>query len=87
MAIRVAIAGLGARGQDWAREVKAAPAFELVACVDVNANALEQTAARFGVSSAQCFSDLAHALDTTKCDAAIVATPSDCHFTACATAL
>ena len=87
MAIRVAVAGVGGRGQDWAREVKAAPAFELVACVDVNASALERTATRFGVSSEQCFSDLAQALDTTKCDAVIVATPSDCHFTACATAL
>jgi predicted dehydrogenase len=87
MAIRVAVAGLGARGQDWAREVKAASAFELAACVDVNASVLERMTVRFGVSSEQCFSDLAQALDATKCNAVIVATPSDCHFTACATAL
>jgi predicted dehydrogenase len=87
MAIRVVVAGLGARGQDWARELKAAPAFELVACVDVNANALQVSAARFGLSSDQCFEDLARALDETKCDAVIVATPSDCHATACVTAL
>jgi|GEM_PF-6568036 len=47
MAIRVAVAGLGARGQDWAREVKTAPQFELVACVDVNASSLRSAAARF----------------------------------------
>ena len=87
MAIRVAVAGLGARGQDWAREVKTAPQFELVACVDVNASSLRSAAARFGISAEQCFSDLARAVDTTKCAAVIVATPADCHFTTCATAL
>jgi predicted dehydrogenase len=87
MAIRVAIAGMGARGQDWARELKAAAAFELVACVDVNTSALRLSASRFGLSADQCFDDLASALDITKCDAVIVATPSDCHATACATAL
>jgi predicted dehydrogenase len=87
MAIRVAVAGLGARGQDWIREVKAAPAFALAACVDVDRGALQRTAERFGVSSEQCFTDLARALDTTQCDAVVVATPSDCHTTTCETAL
>jgi len=87
MAIRVAVAGLGARGQDWIREVKAAPAFELTACVDIDPRALDRAAARFGISSAWCFIDLASALDTTPCDAVIVVTPSDCHTTTCETAL
>lgn len=87
MAIRVTVAGMGARGRDWAREVKAAPAFELVACVDVNQSALATASVPFGVSPEQCFGDLTEALEKTNCDAVIVATPSDCHFTACATAL
>ncbi len=87
MAIRVAVAGLGARGHDWIREVKAAPAFELAACVDVERGALQRAAATFGISSEQCFTDLAQALDTTQCDAVIVVTPSDCHTTTCETAL
>ncbi len=33
MAIRIAVVGLGPRGQEWVRNVRASPAFELVACV------------------------------------------------------
>lgn len=85
MAIRIAVAGAGARGRDWLREIKAAPAFELVACVDTDADALQQAAAQFGFSAAQCFARLDEALDL--CDAVIVATPADCHATACEAAL
>jgi predicted dehydrogenase len=85
MAIRIAVAGTGARGRDWLREIKAAPGFELVACVDNNADALRNAAAQFGISSAQCFTSLEQALDT--CDALIVATPADCHTTDCEAAL
>jgi predicted dehydrogenase len=87
MAIRIAVAGMGARGQDWVREVKAAPAFELAACVDVDSAALERASARLGISSAQCFADLGKALDTEKFQAVIVVTPADCHVTTCAAAL
>jgi len=41
MAIRIAVAGVGARGQEWVRELKASPAFELVACIDIDRKALE----------------------------------------------
>jgi predicted dehydrogenase len=87
MAIRIAVAGMGARGQDWVREVKVAPAFELAACVDVNAAALQPAAARLGVSADQCFNDLGKALDATGCQAVIVVKPADCHATTCETAL
>lgn len=80
MAIRIAVAGTGARGRDWIREVNAAPGFELVACVDNDASALQK--APVGVS---CFTRLEEALDA--CDAVIVATPADCHATACEAAL
>ena len=87
MAIRVAVVGIGARGLDWVREVKAAPAFELVACVDTDPDALQQARARIGVASAQCFTNLEKALNVNDCDAVIVATPADCHSTACEAAL
>src|SRR5918999_3814365 len=85
MAIRIAVVGTGARGRDWIREVKAAPGFELVACVDNDADALRKAAAQFGISSAHCFARLEDALDV--CEAVIVATPADCHATACEAAL
>lgn len=83
MAIRIAIAGMGARGQDWVREVTAAPAFELAACVDVSPEALQRARARFGISSDQWFTDLQTALDTSLPNAVIVATPADCHAATC----
>jgi predicted dehydrogenase len=85
MAIRIAVAGLGARGLDWVREIKAARAFELIACVDIDPNALQQACERFGIPAAQCFTDLGKALDG--CQAVVIATPADCHATACETAL
>ena len=87
MAIRIAVAGMGARGQDWVREVRAARAFELVACVDVDTAALRQASARFGIPADQCFTDLGNALDATRSQAVIVVTPADCHATTCQTAL
>jgi predicted dehydrogenase len=87
MAIRIAIAGMGVRGQDWLREVIAAPAFELAACVDVSPEALQRACARFGIPSDLCFTDLQTALDTTVPKAVIVATPADCHAATCETLL
>jgi hypothetical protein len=40
MAIRLAVAGVGARGQGWIGELKVAPAFELIACIDIDSEAL-----------------------------------------------
>jgi predicted dehydrogenase len=87
MAIRIAVLGMGARGQEWVREVRAAPAFELAACVDVDPAALQRASARFGISADQCFTDLGKAIDTSGSQAVIVVTPPDCHVTTCETAL
>ena len=88
MAIRIAVVGMGCRGQDWVREVKAAaPAFELVACVDVDAQALERTSAQFGISSEKCFTRFEDVLDSGACEAAIIATPADYHAETCEAAL
>jgi len=86
MAIRIAVVGMGCRGRDWVREVKAAgQAFELVACVDVDANALQHVSTEFGVASTQCFTRLDDALDA--CEAVIIATPADTHPATCEAAI
>ena len=87
MAIRIAVAGMGARGQDWVREVRAAPSFELVACIDVDPAAMLRASARFRISPDQCFTDLATALETSECQAVIVATPPDHHVPTCQASL
>lgn len=87
MALRIAVAGMGARGRDWVREVKASPAFELAACVDFDPSVLQQASARFGISPDQCFTDLGKALDSSGSRAVIVVTPPDCHSTTCEAAL
>jgi predicted dehydrogenase len=87
MAIRITVAGMGARGQEWAREVRANPAFELAACVDVDPGVLQQASARVGITPDQCFSNLESALDHSESQALIVVTPPDCHATTCEAAL
>jgi predicted dehydrogenase len=81
MALRVAVAGLGSRGRDWIREVRADPAFELVAVVDTDAAVLAEAAAQHALP--RCFDDLETALERTACDAVIVATGPDTHDLAC----
>jgi predicted dehydrogenase len=83
MAIRITVAGMGARGQDWVREVRTNPAFELAACVDVDPGALQQASSRLGISTDQCFTNLERALDDSGSQAVIVVTPPDCHATTC----
>lgn len=87
MAIRVAVVGVGWRGHDWIREVKASRSFELVACVDTDQKALEKAALSFAVPQQHCFLDLETALDQADCQAVIVATSADCHGEACEIAL
>jgi hypothetical protein len=36
MALKVIIAGMGTRGKDWVWEVRASPAYELAACIDIS---------------------------------------------------
>ncbi|MGH9872421.1 MAG: Gfo/Idh/MocA family protein [Pyrinomonadaceae bacterium] len=87
MAIGIAVVGMGARGKDWVREVRATPAFELVGCVDIDPGTLKRASAELRIASARCFPDLEKLLDTNSCQAVIVATPADCHPPACEAAL
>ena len=83
MAIRIAVVGLGPRGQDWLREVQKHPAFELAACVDIDPPTLKQATAKLSIPTEQCFTNLAEALDRARCDAVIVATSVPNHVEPC----
>lgn len=87
MAIEVVVVGMGGRGRDWVREVRASPAYELAACVEVAQDVLQSASASLDIPRQRCFSDLQKAIDQTACQAVIIATPPDCHVEACETAL
>jgi len=79
VAIEIAIAGLGARGREWAREVRNAPAFKLVAAVEIDQDVLEAVSLELAIPHEQRFIDLETAIAKTRCQAVIVATPADDH--------
>src|SRR4051794_25412239 len=87
MALRIAIAGMGERGRQWAREVVGSPERQLVACADVDDRALEAAASELGISDESCFGSLAEALDARSCDMVVVATTSNAHVGPCEDAL
>lgn len=87
MALKVVIAGMGARGKDWVREVRAAQAFEFAGCSDSAPNILQAAAGALSIPPQLCFADLQTAIEQTNCDAVIVATPADRHTETCNTAL
>jgi len=86
MALRVAVVGMGPRGQDWLRALHNTSGFEFVACVDNDQTVLNQVSGR-SVSPAQCFIDLGEALNQNSCDAVIVATSPADHVEPCELAL
>jgi predicted dehydrogenase len=87
MAIRVAVVGLGSRGQDWVREVGTDSAYELVACVDTDRDALQLAAKKLNIPQGQLFTTLSAALNATACEAVIVAASADYHTEICEAAL
>jgi predicted dehydrogenase len=86
MAIEVIVVGLGLRGKDWIREVRASREFELVGYVDSDREALA-TVENLNVPASRCFQDLNEAIDRTGCQAVIVATSADQHVGPCETSL
>ena len=86
-ALKVVIAGMGSRGKDWVREVRESPAYELSACVDIDPNILQSAASALNIPEQFSFLDLQEALEQTKCDVLVVATPVSNHTQACHIAL
>lgn len=73
--IRMALAGLGVRGTQWAEVIAASPRAELVAVIDPDPSVSERAAA-------PAYSGLAEALDVAKPDAVVLATPPESHLEA-----
>jgi predicted dehydrogenase len=87
MALKVVVAGMGSRGRDWVREIRAAPAYELAACSDIDQDILQDAAGVLNIPRQSCFPNLQEAIEQTNCDAVVVATSADCHTEACNAAL
>ncbi|MBI4380455.1 MAG: Gfo/Idh/MocA family oxidoreductase [candidate division NC10 bacterium] len=87
MAIRVGVVGLGVRGRQWVQAIRATSGYELVACVDLNAETLQQGANELGIPTHQCYSRLEDALDQARPQAVVVATSIDRHVDPCQAAL
>src|SRR5262245_61878734 len=87
MALRVIVAGVGALGNDWLREVRADPGCRFVACVDVDARARERAGARWSIPAELRFADLDQALEQAECEAVIIATPPEHHARNCESAI
>ena len=86
-AIRTLVVGLGSRGGDWVRELRAAPAFELAGAVDPDASARARAVAAWRIPADRCLATLDEAFDHLVFDAVIVVSPADEHTAACALAL
>jgi predicted dehydrogenase len=84
VALRVVLAGAGARGRDWARELVRHPGFELAACVDVDPGALDRAGRDFAVP---VHDTLEEALEAVPSEAVVVATPPADHADSCRLAL
>jgi predicted dehydrogenase len=78
---------MGSRGRDWAREIVAAPAYELAGCVDPSRQALAAASDNFGIPQDRCLTDAEGAMDKTPCDLVVVACPVEDHQAACVSAL
>jgi predicted dehydrogenase len=87
MALKVVVAGMGSRGRDWVREIRAAPAYELAGCSDIDQYILQDASGALNIPQQSCFPDLQEAIEQTNCDAVVVATSADCHTEACSVAL
>lgn len=87
MAIRVIVVGMGPRGQDWTRQLRSNPAYEVVGCVEVDEKRRERVSLSLAIPSPQCFADLETALDQSDAQAVVVATPAEDHTQTCESAL
>jgi len=87
VAIRVIVVGMGARGQDWARQLRSNRAYEVVGCVEVDPERRQRASLSVSIPSERCFADLETALGESDAQAVVVATPAENHKSACELAL
>ena len=87
MAIRVIVVGMGPRGQDWARQLRSNPEYEVVACVEVDDERRQRASLSLSIPPQKVFADLEVALNQSKAHAVVVATPAEDHKQTCEFAL
>jgi predicted dehydrogenase len=87
MAIRVIVVGMGARGQDWTRQLRSNPAYEVLSCVEVDPERRQRASMNLTIPLERCFADLETALDESDAQAVVVATPAEDHKRTCELAL
>ena len=77
--MRVIQVGLGYWGRQWAQMVRANPAYELVAVVDADHRALDETRADHGLPDSRRFKSLSRALDSVEAEAVLIITSAEMH--------
>src|SRR5436309_15821766 len=88
MAIRLVQVGMGGWGRNWATHViTRSEDVDLVACVDVNAEALVQVQQLLNMSPDRCFATLESALQTVEADAVRITASLAAHVPAALKAL
>ena len=87
MAIRLVVLGLGRRGHEWVRVLRATPGFELVGTVEPDPGRRRAAAAALGLPDGLCHDRLDAAIEAGAPQAAIVATSIDSHVEPCRDAL
>jgi predicted dehydrogenase len=81
------VLGLGQRGRQWVRLLRATPGFELAGTVESNPETRLAAAAALGLRAEQCHDRVEAAAEVGAPHAAIVATSIDSHVEPCRTAL
>jgi len=79
MAIQIAIVGMGLRGRQWVEALRRVSGYDVVACVDVDSEALREAGAALNIPADRCYARLEDALDSARPHAVIVATSIDKH--------
>jgi len=79
MKARIVQVGLGVRGVQWAKVIRAIPSCNVVAFVARNLGRLQQRASDLGFASVPCYDDLPQALDDVEANILLLVTPPEVH--------
>ncbi len=71
--------GVGGWGESWASIARQSEDFEVVAYVDVSKANLQRTAAKNGIPSSKCYTDLGRVLKEVDADAVLGVVPANYH--------
>ena len=86
-ALDMLVVGAGGMGRAWLDTLVADSRWHITAVVDVDEEVLGKVSETFDISPRACFQDLEQALDATKPDAVLIASPPEAHHDAILMAL